>query len=206
MCHRWRRLNVDTDTVRKGAKRLNNILARTAKFFNVSMKRWAGMRKVGKKISFHINHGQTTRTLAGDKAYRLSKYRCLQKTCFVKWKGRVAYIRLNNCPTLQRFLQDTSLFTTKTTRKQAQALLYRFQELFIIGGMQMCKAWDAVLSTLSRCTQANWALLPTLYHTVIIAERRVQKLTGIIEHIIVDVVLQHGKYKGLKVNGTPEDL
>ena len=51
---------------------------------------------------------------------RLLKYRRLQKTRFVKWKERAAYIWLNNAPALQRFLQDMTFFTPKKARKASR--------------------------------------------------------------------------------------
>ena len=41
-------------TVRKGAMRLDNMLSCTAKFFNVSTKRWAGLRRTANTMGYHI--------------------------------------------------------------------------------------------------------------------------------------------------------
>ena len=71
-------------------------------------------------MGFHINHGGAKRTSTGARVRRLLKYRRLQKTRFVKWKERAAYIWLNNAPALQRFLQDMTFFTTKKARKASR--------------------------------------------------------------------------------------
>ena len=68
----------DTDAmhVRKGAQRLNNMSSRTAKFFNISTERWAGLRKIANTMGYHVNHGRMR--LADQGKRRLKKYRRIQ--------------------------------------------------------------------------------------------------------------------------------
>ena len=47
----------DAMVVRKLARRLKSILAKTAKFFSVSTKRWAALRRIAMGMGFHVNHG-----------------------------------------------------------------------------------------------------------------------------------------------------
>ena len=43
--------------VREMARRLDALLSKTAKFFSVSTKRWASLRKVAVDLGYHIQHG-----------------------------------------------------------------------------------------------------------------------------------------------------
>ena len=45
----------DAMFVRMLARRLNSVLAKTAKFFSVSTKRWAALRRIALGMGFHVN-------------------------------------------------------------------------------------------------------------------------------------------------------
>ena len=49
----------DAMFVRMLARRLNSVLAKTAKFFSVSTKRWAALRRIALGMGFHVNHVET---------------------------------------------------------------------------------------------------------------------------------------------------
>ena len=57
-----------------------------------------------------------------------------------------------------------------------------------------------------RCVQADWAVLPTLHHTITLTQRRLQKLPDVVENFITTVNLSSGVCKGVEVEGTEENL
>ena len=148
----------DAMVVRKLARRLNSILAKTAKFFSVSTKRWAALRRIAMGMGFHVNHGPMRQRSRGAESKRLLKCKTVQKTRYVHWKRWAAHVWLNNLAALQMYL--LTLYFPAMQKNQANDLLKHSERVSIVGGMVVYERWAAMLTTLSLATQAQWAVLP----------------------------------------------
>jgi hypothetical protein len=109
--------NEEAMKVRKLANRLNKTLSKTASFFSVSTKRWAALRKVAGEMGYHLAHGAIPK-ITSMHSKRLLKFRCIQKTRFVRWKRQSAHSWLNNLPALQTYLAFT-VFPEKGSKRAA---------------------------------------------------------------------------------------
>ena len=167
--------------VRKLANRLNKALSKTASFFSVSTKRWAAFRKVARDMGYHLAHGAMPKT-SGMPSKRLLKFRCIQKTRFIRWKRQAAHAWLNNLPALQKYLAS-AVFPEKC-KKRASQLLRWSKNIRIIGGMVVYEAWAGALASLSLTTQSHWATLPSLFTSVNKTKLRLRRLHDILEKFI----------------------
>ena len=192
-----------TIQVRGLAKKLNNVLSKTAAFFSCSTKRWASLRKTASRLGYHIAHGPMS-TNQEIVAKRLLKFRRLQQTRFIWWKRRAAHAWLNNLPALQQFLTQTD-FPTRTMRKARQIFKWT-NSLKIVGGMAVYSSWPAILSTLSMCTQAFWAVLPSLYQSVLGTLQKLENLHEALERFILQLDLDKERCKDITVRGSREVL
>lgn len=188
--------------VRKLAKRLNTVLSKTARFFSVSTKRWASLRQVAGTLGYHLAHGPAANIVPKPK--RLLKYKCIQRTRFVRWKRWAAHAWLNNLPALQKYLSVSSF--PQHCRKRARTLLHWAQSVTVIGGMHVYEALAAALTTLSLCTQSRWAVLPTLLVSVRTTQQRLQRLHETLEKFILEIDFRTMTYKGSVVQGSQADL
>ena len=194
----------DAMVVRTLARRLNSVLAKTAKFFSVSTKRWAALRRIALGMGFHVNHGPMRQRSWGEESKRLLKYKTVQKTRYVHWKRWAAHVWLNNLAALQTYLRTSDFPAVQ--KKKANNLLKRSERVSIVGGMVVYERWAAVLTTLSLATQAQWAVLPILSHTVLTAQRRLDAMSNVLEEFVLACDLTVGKYKNVTVHGSRSDL
>ena len=189
--------------VRKLAKRLNKVLSKTATFFSVSTKRWAALRKVAADLGYHLAHGAMPK-ITSLQSKRLLKFRCIQKTRFIRWKRQAAHAWLNNLPALQKYLAS-AVFPEKCKKRVAQLLRWS-KTLQIIGGMVVYEAWSCALTSLSLSTQSQWAVLPSLFITVNKTRQRLDRLHDTLEKFICEVNIGTMTYKGATVVGTKQDM
>ena len=180
------------------------MLAKTARFFSASTKRWAALRRTASAMGFHINHGPMRQRSRGEEKKRLLNFKNVQKTRYVVWKRWAAHVWLNNLAALQIYLRTTEFPAGQ--KKKAHALLKRAEQVAIVGGMVVYERWAAVLTTLSLATQAKWAVLPILYHTVEGARRRLESISGALEDFVLHCDLEARTYKNVTVRGSRADL
>ena len=195
--------NEEAMKVRKLANRVNKALSKTARFFSVSTKRWAALRKVAGEMGYHLAHGAMPKT-ASAPARRLLKFRCIQKTRFIRWKRQAAHSWLNNLPALQKYLAST-VFPEKC-KHRAKQLLRWSKNIRIIGGMVMYEAWSGALASLSLSTHSNWATLPSLFTSVNKTQQRLKRMHEILEKFISEANVVTMTYKGATIEGTKQDM
>ena len=195
--------NEEAMKVRKLANRLNKTLRKTASFFSVSTKRWAAFRKVAGEMGYHLAHGAMPK-LTSMHSKRLLKFRCIQKTRFVRWKRQAAHSWLNNLPALQTYLAS-AVFPEKC-RKRAAQLLRWSKNVQIIGGMVVYEAWACALASLSLSTQSNWAALPSLFTSVKKTKQRIQRLHETLEKFISEANVATMTYKAAAITGTAQNM
>ena len=190
--------------VRRLARHLDSILAKTSRFFSVSTKRWAALRAVARDLGYHVHHGPIRQRSRDTMPKRLLKFKRVQKTRYIHWKRWAAHVWLNNLPALQKYLREAQL--PPEQKKKAERLLKRCEDACIIGGMVVYERWAAVLTTLSLATQATWAVLPILAHTVRSAQERIAALPNVLENFILQCDLAKASYKSVTLRGSKADL
>ena len=190
--------------VRKVARKLNRLLSQTARFFKVSTKRWAELRRKANQAGYHLNHGPLRQRSRGQKQKRLLRYKALQHTRFIYWKRWASHVWLNNLAALVIYLQSATF--PRKQEKKARNLLKKARSLLLVTCMVIYERWAAVLTTLSLSTQAVWSVLPTLHYSVGVAMRRLQRLQDVTEQVILDVKVDEHTYHGVQVEGGKEDL
>lgn len=190
--------------VRNLSRKLDKLLKDTAKFFKLSTKRWAQLRKTAHDMGFHVKHGPMRQRSRGERQRRLLRYKTLQRTRFVHWKRWASHVWLNNLSALQQYLRTASF--PKSQQNKVKRLLRRSEDVTLVGGMVVYERWAARLTALSLSTQAQWSVLPTLAHSVQRAIHQLSKLHEVAEDFILKCQLELNTYNGVRVSGTQQGL
>lgn len=149
---------------------LDNVLSGAFKFISRSTKRWCMLKRLARGLGYDTVQCRHTPGVP-----KLRKFQRLQKTRFVTWKCKAATAYIGNWQVWVNFLNEVVKGKDKKARSRAKKALKNALDARVVVGMKVYAKWAQTLGSLSRSTQGHTAVLPTLYHSLLVTSGAMAK-------------------------------